>query len=165
MTPRIPIARIPERLALYDEGLVEGGHDPATRVRLREQAAIWRHVYVGESQAEADDMLGTAVLHTRQHMLHARAAHNPSDFHVDQAFMNPFTDPAVADADGVRWSLETGALCGTAKRVAEQVEELREAGVQHLLCQLSFGYLPHDKIVASMRRFAEDVMPHFQKHS
>src|SRR5438876_6048135 len=165
MTPRIPIARIPERLALYDDGLAEGGHDAATCRRLREQAAIWRHVYVGESQAEADDMLGAAVLHTRQHMLHARAAHNPSDFHVDPAFMNPFTDPAVADADGVRWSLETGALCGTAKRVAEQVEELREAGVQHLLCQLSFGYLPHDKIVSSMRRFAEDVMPHFQKHS
>ena len=154
-------AAAPQALA----GLVEGGHDAATRARLREQAAIWRHVYVGESQAEADDMLGTAVLHTRQHMLHARAAYNPSDFHVDQAFMNTFTDPAVADADGVRWSLETGALCGTAKRVAEQVEELREAGVQHLLSQLSFGYLPHTKITASMRRFAEDVMPHFQKHS
>ena len=165
MTPRIPIARIPERLALYDEGLVEGGHDAATRARLREQAAIWRHVYVGESQAEADDMLGAAVLHTRQHMLHARTAHNPSDFHVDQAFMNPFTDPAVADADGVRWSLETGALCGTAKRVAEQVDELRAAGVQHLLSQLSFGYLSHAKITASMRRFSEDVMPRFRKHS
>ena len=165
MTPRIPVARIPERLALYDAGLVEGGHDAATRARLREQAAIWRHVYVGESQAEADDMLGAAVLHTRQHMLHARAAHNPSDFHVGQAFMNPFTDPAVADADGVRWSLETGALHGTAKRVAEQLAELRDAGVQHLLSQLSFGYLPHAKIMASMRRFSEDVMPHFQTHS
>jgi alkanesulfonate monooxygenase SsuD/methylene tetrahydromethanopterin reductase-like flavin-dependent oxidoreductase (luciferase family) len=103
------------------------------------------------------------VLHTRQHMLHARAAHNPSDFHVDQAFMNPFTDPAVADAEGVRWSLETGALCGTAKRVADQVDELRAAGVQHLLSQLSFGYLPHEKIVQSMRRFTEDVMPHFRE--
>jgi hypothetical protein len=78
--------------------------------------------------------------------------------------MNPFTDPAVADADGVRWSLETGALHGTAKRVAEQLAELRDAGVQHLLSQLSFGYLPHAKITASMRRFSEDVMPHFQTH-
>jgi len=162
MTPRIPLARIPERLALYDEGLVEGGHDEATRTRLRAQAAIWRHVYVGESQAEAEDTLSEAVLHTRQHMIHARTAHNPSDFHVDPALLNPFADPAVSDADGTRWSLETGALYGTAKRVAEQVQELREAGVQHLLCQLSFGYLPHEKIVLSMRRFAEDVMPHFR---
>jgi alkanesulfonate monooxygenase SsuD/methylene tetrahydromethanopterin reductase-like flavin-dependent oxidoreductase (luciferase family) len=162
MTPRIPIARIPERLALYDEGLAEGGHDTMTRARLRAQAAIWRHVYVGESPAEAEDTLGAAVLHTRQHMIHARTAHNPSDFHVDSTFLNPLTDPAVSDADGTRWSLETGALYGTAKRVAEGVQELREAGVQHLLCQLSFGYLPHEKIVTSMQRFAENVMPSFR---
>jgi len=162
MTPRIPIARIPERLALYGEGLAEGGHDAATCTRLRAQAAIWRHVYVGESQAEAEDTLAAAVLQTRRHMIHARTAHNPSDFRVDPAFLNPFTDPGVSDAEGTRWSLETGALYGTAKRVAEQVQELREAGVQHLFCQLSFGYLPHEKIVVSMRRFAEDVMPHFR---
>ena len=33
------------------------------------------------------------------------------------------------------------------------------AGVGHLLCQLSFGYLPHAKITASMRRLASQVMP------
>ena len=162
MTPRIPLARIPERLALYDQGLVEGGHDGATRARLREQAAIWRHVYVGESEAEAEDTLRAAVLQTRRHMIHARIAHNPPDFHVDEAFLNPFTNPAVSDEEGVRWSLETGALYGTAKRVAEQVGELHDAGVRHLLAQLSFGYLAHDKIVASMRRFGEDVMPRFR---
>src|SRR5262249_36556946 len=103
-----------------------------------------------------------AVLHTRRHMIHARTAHNPSDFHVNQAFLNPFTDPAVSDEEGVRWSLETGALYGTPKRVAGQVAELRDAGVRHLLCQLSFGYLPHAKIPASMRRFGEEVMPVFR---
>ena len=162
MTPRIPLARIPERLALYEEGLAEGGHDAGTRARLRSLAAIWRHVYVGESQAEAEDTLGAAVLHTREHMIHARTAYNPSDFHVDPGFLNPFTDPAVSHAEGTRWSLETGALCGTAARVAEQVEELRDAGVGHVLVQLSFGYLLHDKITASMRRFATEVMPSFR---
>ncbi|MBI3827689.1 MAG: LLM class flavin-dependent oxidoreductase [Candidatus Rokubacteria bacterium] len=163
LTPRMPLARIPERLALYEEGLLEGGHDAPARARLRDQAAVWRHVYVGESQAEAEDALGTAVLHTRQHMLHARAAWNPDDFHVDPAMLNPFADPQISDAEGVRWSLDTGALYGTAERVAEQVAAVRAAGVGHLLCQLSFGYLPHGKIVASMRRFAETVMPRFRE--
>ncbi|MBM4439579.1 MAG: LLM class flavin-dependent oxidoreductase [Candidatus Rokubacteria bacterium] len=162
MTPRIPLARIPERLALYEQGLREGGHDDATRARLRAQAAVWRHVYVGESQAEAEDTLGAAVLHTREHMIHARTAYNPSDFHVDAAFLNPFTDPAVSHEAGTKWSLETGALCGTAARVAEQVAAMRDAGVQHLLAQLSFGYLPHAKITASMRRFAGEVMQQFK---
>jgi alkanesulfonate monooxygenase SsuD/methylene tetrahydromethanopterin reductase-like flavin-dependent oxidoreductase (luciferase family) len=95
-------------------------------------------------------------------MIHARTAHNPPDFHVDAAFLNPFADPAVSHEEGTRWSMETGAVYGTAKRVAEQVAELREAGVGHLLCQLSFGYLPHERIVASMRRFATEVMPSFR---
>ena len=163
LAPRIPLARLPERLALYEKGLVESGLDDATRARRREQAAIWRHVYVGESEAEAEDTLHAAVLHTRQHMIHARTAHNPADFHVEQQFLNPFTDPAVPDEEGVRWSLETGALLGTAKRVRDQVAELKDAGVHHLLCQLSFGYLPHDRIVASMKRFGEDVLPRFSR--
>jgi hypothetical protein len=62
----------------------------------------------------------------------------------------------------VRWSLDTGALCGTADRVAEQVAELRDAGVGHVLCQMSFGFLGHERIVASMRRFAEKVIPRFR---
>jgi alkanesulfonate monooxygenase SsuD/methylene tetrahydromethanopterin reductase-like flavin-dependent oxidoreductase (luciferase family) len=162
MTPRIAVERIPDRLALYEEGLQEGGHDAATRERLRAQAAIWRHVYVADSQAEAEDELAATVRHTRQHMLHARSAYNPDDFRVDPAVLNPFNDPAVSDDEGVRWSLETGSLCGTPARVAEQVAELRDAGVRHLFGQLSFGYLAHEKIVASMRRFATDVMPHFR---
>ena len=162
MTPRIPIERIPERLALYDAGLAEGGHDAETRERLRGLAAIWRHVYVGESQAEAEDTLDATIHHMREHMIHARTAHNPPDFRVDPAMMNPFTDPSVSHEEGVRWSIANGALCGTAKRVAEQVAALRDAGVKHLLAQLSFGYLPHAKIVASMRRFADDVIPRFR---
>jgi alkanesulfonate monooxygenase SsuD/methylene tetrahydromethanopterin reductase-like flavin-dependent oxidoreductase (luciferase family) len=162
MTPRIPLERIPERLALYEQGLVEGGHDAATRARRRSQAAIWRHVYVGESDAEAEDALAEAVVHTRRHMLHARAAWNPDDFRVDPAFLNPFNDPAVAEPDAVRWSMDTGALCGTPARVAEQLAALRDVGVGHVLAQLSFGYLPHGRIVASMRRFAGAVMPRFR---
>lgn len=161
MTTRLPLARIPERLALYEQALVEGGHRAEVRARLRSQAAIWRHVYVGESQAEAEATLGAAVRHTREHMIHARTAYNPPDFRIDATFLNPFTDPAVSHDEGTRWSLETGALVGTVDRVAEQVDALRDAGVGHVLAQLSFGYLPHAKITASMRRFA-DVMAQFR---
>ena len=161
LTARVPLAVLPERLALYEDGLRAGGHPEATRTRLRRDVAVWRHVYVGDSQAEAEDDLAAAVLHTRRHMLHARAAYNPDDFHIAPALLNPFNDPDVADAEAVRWSLETGALCGTAARVAEQVAALRAAGVRHLLCQMSFGYLAHDKILASMRRFGEHVRPAF----
>ena len=61
----------------------------------------------------------------------------------------------------MRFSLATGALYGTPARVAEQVAALRDAGVHHVLCQMSFGYLGHDRIMDSMQRFGDEVMPAF----
>jgi alkanesulfonate monooxygenase SsuD/methylene tetrahydromethanopterin reductase-like flavin-dependent oxidoreductase (luciferase family) len=95
-------------------------------------------------------------------MVHARATHNPADYRVDIARVNPWNDPRVSDEDGVRYSLEASALYGTAERVAEQMAELRDAGAHHVLCQLSCGYLPHAAIMESMRRFGECVIPRFR---
>src|SRR5712664_3578574 len=62
---RIPLARVPERLALYDAGLAESGLEVATRERLRAQAAVWRFVHVAESQRQAEEELAAALLQTR----------------------------------------------------------------------------------------------------
>ena len=94
-------------------------------------------------------------------MHHVRHDLNPSDFQVDPAMLNPWTDPSHAEDEGIRFALRSGTLIGTARDVAEQVAELRDAGVGHLLCQMSFGYLDHEKIKSSMRRFAETVIPAF----
>ena len=159
---RIPLARVRERLALYEAGLAESGLDAPAQRALRAQAAVWRFVHVAESQAQAEDELAAALRQTRHHMVHARATHNPADFQVDVARVNPWNDPRVSDEDGTRYSLEASALYGTAERVAEQVAELRDAGAHHVLCQLSCGYLPHATIMESMRRFGERVMPRFR---
>jgi len=162
MTARIPVARVRERMTLYEAGLAESTLDAETRQRRREDAAVWRFVYVAESQVQAEEELGAALLETRRHMVHARATHNPSDYAVEAGRVNPWNDPLVSHEDGVRYSLETSALCGTAARVAAQVAELREAGAHHVLCQMVCGYLSHARIMESMRRFGEDVMPRFR---
>jgi alkanesulfonate monooxygenase SsuD/methylene tetrahydromethanopterin reductase-like flavin-dependent oxidoreductase (luciferase family) len=159
---RIPVAGVPERLVLYEAGLAESGLDGASRLRLREQAALWRFVHVAESQAQAEDELAAALRGTRHHMVHARATHNPPGFEVPESRVNPWTDPRVGDDDGVRYALATASLYGTARRVAEHVAELRDAGVRHVLCQLSTGYLPHPRILDSMRHFGDDVIPRFR---
>jgi alkanesulfonate monooxygenase SsuD/methylene tetrahydromethanopterin reductase-like flavin-dependent oxidoreductase (luciferase family) len=162
MIARIPLSRVPDRLALYDAGLAESGLDDARRQRLREQVALWRFVHVAESQAQAEDELRSALLKTRRHMVHARSTHNPADYSVDTTRVNPWNDPRVSDEDGVRYSLESSTLCGTPERVAEGLATLRDAGVQHILCQMSYGYMPHASIVDSMRRFGEKVIPRFR---
>jgi alkanesulfonate monooxygenase SsuD/methylene tetrahydromethanopterin reductase-like flavin-dependent oxidoreductase (luciferase family) len=162
MMARIPLARVPERLAAYEAGLAESGLDLERQRRLLEQAALWRFVHVAESQAQAEDELTSALLQTRRHMVHAREANNPADFHVEASRVNPWNDPRVSDEDGVRYSLETSTLCGTPARVADRIAELRDAGVHHVLCQMSYGYLPQQAIMESMRRFGAAVAPKFR---
>ena len=94
-------------------------------------------------------------------MMHVREAYNPADFAPDPATLNAWTDPAVPDSEAIPFVLETGSLYGTPARVREQVAELRDVGVHHLLCQTGFGAMDHEQNMASMRRFGEQVMPAF----
>jgi alkanesulfonate monooxygenase SsuD/methylene tetrahydromethanopterin reductase-like flavin-dependent oxidoreductase (luciferase family) len=161
LTARLPVERIRQRWELYQEGLAEGGHDAATRERLLAQAALWRNVYVAESNAQAEDELSALLLRTRAHMMHVRHAYNPADFHIDPVMLNPWTDPAIGDAEALAFVLATGSLFGAPARVREQVAELRDVGVRHLLCQTGFGDMSHEQNLRSMRRFGEQVMPAF----
>ena len=162
LTARLPVERIKERWALYDAGLAEGGHDERTRERLFVQAALWRNVYVAESDAQAEDELSTLLLRTRAHMMHVRHEYNPADFHIDPVMLNPWTNPAVDDAEALAFVLATGSLFGSPARVRDQVAALRDVGVQHLLCQTGFGDMSHEQNLLSMRRFGEQVMPAFR---
>jgi len=162
LTARLPVERIRERWALYEAGLAEGGHDAATRTRLLAQAALWRNVYVAETDAQAEDELSTLLLRTRAHMMHVRHAFNPPDFHIDPVMLNAWTNPEVSDADALPFILSTGSLFGSPARVREQVAALRDAGVRHLLCQTGFGDMDQAQNLDSMRRFSEQVMPAFR---
>src|SRR4051794_8593041 len=161
LTARLPVARIKERWAAYETGLEAGGHEAATRARLLAQSALWRNVYVADSDAQAEDELSALLLRTRGHMMHVRGDYNPPDFTIEPALLNPWTDPATAEGEAIEYVLATGSLFGSPARVREQVAELRDAGVQHLLCQTGFGDMSHKQNLASMRRFGEEVMPAF----
>ena len=161
MTVRLAIPQLKERLALYEKGLAQSGLPGARQAELRESAAVWRHVYVANSDAQAEDELSAALLEGRHHMNHARETFNPSDFVVDEALLNPWANTKVGDEEALRFLLANGVLYGTRDRVRGQLEELHDAGVGHVLCQMSFGYMAHENIMASMSAFGE-VMPTFR---
>jgi alkanesulfonate monooxygenase SsuD/methylene tetrahydromethanopterin reductase-like flavin-dependent oxidoreductase (luciferase family) len=129
---------------------------------LLEQSALWRNVYVAESDAQAEDELSALLLKTRAHMMHVRDAYNPPDFEIDPGNLNAWTNPEIGDDEALAFILATGSLFGSSARVREQVAELRDVGVRHLLCQTGFGDMSHDLNLASMRRFGEEVMPAFR---
>ncbi len=162
LTVRMALEHVAPRLGQYAAGLAESGLTAEAQRQLLAKAAIWRWVYVSESRAQAEDELVACLRQTRQHMNHVRHDYNPADFQVDPAMLNPWSNPEFSEDDGIRFALQSGTLLGSAREVAEQVAALLEAGVGHLLCQMSFGYLAHDRIMASMRRFGEEVMPKFR---
>ncbi len=162
LTARLPVARIKERWALYEQGLVAGGHDDGKRARLLAQSALWRHVYVAESDAQAEDELTHLLFETRDHLIQMRQEYNPPDFTIEPAALNAWNDPATSNEVAVADALKNGALYGSAETVRAQVAELRDVGVQHLLCQTGFGAMSHEQNIASMRRFGELVMPAFR---
>src|SRR5262249_62112964 len=129
--------------ALYGRGLTQSGLDAPAQARLRAQAALWRFVHVADSQAQAEDELAAALHQGRHHSVQARATYNPADFRVEASRVNPWNDPRVSDEDGVRYALEQSSLYGTPASVTEQVAALRDAGVHHVLCQMTSGEMPH----------------------
>jgi alkanesulfonate monooxygenase SsuD/methylene tetrahydromethanopterin reductase-like flavin-dependent oxidoreductase (luciferase family) len=163
LTARLPVERIKERWALYEAGLEQGGHDEATRASLREKNALWRNVYVAESDAQAEDELSALLLETRAHMMHVREAYNPADFAPDPVTLNAWTDPRIGETEALAFVLATGSLFGSPARVRDQVAELRDVGVRHLLCQTGFGAMSHEQNIASMQCFGEQVMPAFRQ--
>src|SRR3989475_9092648 len=62
MMARIPAARVPERLALYEAGLAENGLDDERQRRLPEQTALWSFLHVAQRQTPAQDALTPAPL-------------------------------------------------------------------------------------------------------
>lgn len=162
LTARLPVERISERWALYRDGLEQGGHDAATREALLNNSAVWRNVYVADSDAQAEDELSDLLVQTRRHMMHVRDAHNPDDFEIEPAMLNAWTDPAVGESEALCYVLETGSVYGDASRVRDQIAELHDAGVRHLLCQTGFGAMSHEQNIDSMRRFGAQVMPAFK---
>ena len=159
LTSRLGLAALKDRWQLYAEGLEAGGHDDATRAQRLGQAALWRNVYVADSNAQAEDEFSSFLVKTRAHMNHVRIELNPDDFEIDPAMLNPWTDPAASESEALRYTLDGGSVYGTPARVREELAALRDVGVQHVLCQFGFGAMPHEYVMASMRRFGEQVAP------
>jgi alkanesulfonate monooxygenase SsuD/methylene tetrahydromethanopterin reductase-like flavin-dependent oxidoreductase (luciferase family) len=163
LTARLPVARLKERWAMYAAGIDAGGHDAAKKARLLEQSGLWRNVYVADSQAQAEDELSKLLWDARDHLIHMRQEFNPPDFRIDPSALNAWNDPTVSTDVAVKEALTLGSLYGTPARVREQVAEIRDAGIRHLLCQTAFGAMEHEQNLASLRRFGEQVMPAFRE--
>ncbi len=161
LTARLPVSRIRERWDLYREGMDAGGIGAEKQSALLQQSGIWRNLYVAESDAQAEDELADALRNARRHMIHIRQELNPDDFVVDPAVLSPWVDPSADEESAITDAVQSGSICGGPKRVKGQIEELRDAGVGHVVLQTTFGDMAHAQTVSAMERFGTGVLPAF----
>lgn len=144
----VPIERLREFRATFDELVASEGLDYSGRISTQ------RPVYVTDSEADARaaveearwNMRVTLSLRTnRQRVEAGRAIAIPLD-----------EEPSTDDL------LERFMVIGTPDTCIARIEALREAmGIDHFNASFWFGDMPQDKVLRSMRLFAEEVMPAF----
>ena len=57
---------------------------------------------------------------------------------------------------------EKRAIFGTPEQCISKIREFQEQGIEYFGCNFDFGGMAQEKVLRSMKLFAQEVMPHFQ---
>jgi alkanesulfonate monooxygenase SsuD/methylene tetrahydromethanopterin reductase-like flavin-dependent oxidoreductase (luciferase family) len=148
----VPLERLRQFRQRFEELLQQ--YPPKQPLRVGTQ----RPVYVAESQAEARWAAEQARWNMRVTL---SLRHNYSRVENGHAIPVPFENEPSTDE-----ILDKFSVIGTPDVCIRQIRRLQEAmGIDHFNCAFHFGDLSTDKILGSMRRFAEQVMPAFEPAS
>jgi alkanesulfonate monooxygenase SsuD/methylene tetrahydromethanopterin reductase-like flavin-dependent oxidoreductase (luciferase family) len=126
-------------------------------VPLGEGISLVRDMFVADSMDEARDLAAEGILTYLRWIAHWRGLGN----HMDPGEELPQT-PGKLDLLTYDFLLPRNLLFGTPDYVAGKIEELRdELNLQHLQVWSNFPGVPHDKVMNSVRKFTEEVIPRF----
>ena len=150
-----------EKIRLYQKALSESGASPNAIDRLTKQSYFQRFVYVADSNAKAKEEPRDALMNyieiLTKSTLPPFAAKLPSTY----------ADYKRRAADRVKLTYDEmwdeTLIFGNPDRCAAKIRELRDMGVDSMLCWMVFGGLEHGKVLRSMELFAKEVMPQFHE--
>jgi alkanesulfonate monooxygenase SsuD/methylene tetrahydromethanopterin reductase-like flavin-dependent oxidoreductase (luciferase family) len=142
-------------IALYRETLEAAGHDPASR----DVAGVFQ-MYCGESDAHAHSTAGGSVIRYLEFFsaIDRRSPHRSKAYeHHQGGSANMY-----AGVTSEMLSEQRLALIGDPATLCERIRWAEDFyGLNYLLLEVGQGGLPHAEVVASLTRFANEVMPRF----
>jgi alkanesulfonate monooxygenase SsuD/methylene tetrahydromethanopterin reductase-like flavin-dependent oxidoreductase (luciferase family) len=145
---RDPFSRISKRYAQVMEiAKAEGIAQPP-------KLAVSRITY-GKTDGDALDAMADIQV---SHCIFMRLFKNQADV------KGGFTEPEPVDDEYGREQLLENLVAGSPATCVEKVRAYEQLGVDQFILYGAFGP-DHARTMASLRRFAEDVMPHFAKGS
>jgi alkanesulfonate monooxygenase SsuD/methylene tetrahydromethanopterin reductase-like flavin-dependent oxidoreductase (luciferase family) len=142
-------------LDIYATAARDNGHDPAAKERM----AVY-HMFCAEDAAEVDAVADPALRRyqafTKTTDLSRQSYRDPITYKDWKGF---FENRESITLDQMK---ATRAVIGTADECIDKVAMLSERfGLTQIAFEVNFGALPHARVVASLQRFAEKVMPRF----
>ena len=143
-------------ISLYRKTMEESGFDDPTIEANLDQVWVWREIHVAETDKQAFGEFLPAFHEAYVTMEGYRNRFNPPQYTMDRQ-----TAPIGPEMYGS--SPDPGAnelLVGSPRRVAEQLEQLKDAGVRNLMLT-NRGLMSPEQTARSMRLLSEEVMPLF----
>ena len=144
-------------IALYRDTMAESGFDDETIERNLDQIWVWREMHLAETDDQAMDEFLPANLRAYSTMQEYRERWNPKEFPMS------YQAPPV-QRDGYAEHPDADAaenLVGSPRRVAEQLDQMREVGIRNLMLT-NRGLVDREQTHRSLKLLAEQVMPKFR---
>ncbi len=131
--------------------------DPVGKfVNNQVNAASW--MYCGEDENEARAVGGGAAFNFFRTAAHLVGLGGIYPSHAYTAHANATALLSQAEIQ----SLREGFPVGTPEQIVENLRYWEEVGVERVVCMINFDQqIPHEKVLASLERFAKFVMPEF----
>ena len=141
------------RMDLYRKTMRDSGYDEATVARNVDNTWVWRNIFVGETDAEAE-RLALKSFETQQAFREAMR----KKVYAEQGLR--LKEEAQTPARNVR---QHSLLCGSPDTVCEALKEIDQIGVGGLILVFRLGPMPYEVAANSIELFMKKVAPQFQK--
>jgi alkanesulfonate monooxygenase SsuD/methylene tetrahydromethanopterin reductase-like flavin-dependent oxidoreductase (luciferase family) len=144
-----------QRMDLYRATLRETGCDEATVTQLVDQCWVWRNVFVGATDAEAERIAVPAFVA----MVEQRAAMRERVYREQGVRIRD--EPAGGPP--ARTMVEHALVHGSPATVAAAFHEIEDIGVGGVIMAFRLGPMEYEDTAASLDRFMSEVAPQFRR--
>ena len=142
-----------ERMDLYRKTMRDSGFDERMVARNVEDTWVWRNIFVGETDAEAE-RLALDAFRTQQEF---RQAMRKRVYEEQGLLLKQEAGPVA------RNQVQHSLLCGSPATVCDAIAEIDRIGVGGLILVFRLGPMPYDVAANSIRLFMNKVAPEFRQ--
>ena len=135
----------------YKDAMKNAGFREADIVDNMSNLWVWRDVYVGNSNSEAEAVAIPAHEANRRRIVASRVSKNT--LNEESSIQGSVNHP--------RFNVDQSLIVGSPSTVADKLRPLYEMGIGGIIAHFRVGDISFEDNEKSMRLFAEEVMPQF----